>query len=177
MKKTLLALALVSVSASFSASAAYVCTDDPTYNPASCSETTSPYATAKEGDVITIQNGVPVPVTPKFKTVALFDIASTVQCESPNTVCDFTGVGISELYHEKDGKYTVTLENPIPGAKYMVKTPACASSTVTSVVVVRGKTETSFQMQGRISQFHSDRKIINYRLWNCGQGFEVISYK
>ncbi len=175
MKKTLLALALVSVSASFSASAAYVCTEDPNLYPESCVDVKS-NAEAQNGDVMTMQNGVQVPVTPKTEVVAMFELASPNNCDVAGDICQIKGFGVEPLHYEGNGNYTVNLSDPIQGAKYFVQAPSCSSTSIVGFASISEYNDDHFKMLWRYGHFKISRELKASNIWNCGQPFVIIKY-
>ncbi|HAG53282.1 MAG TPA: hypothetical protein DCL21_05805 [Alphaproteobacteria bacterium] len=172
MKKVLLATLLGL--GSFSANAAYVCTADPVNNPESCTETTSPYATAKDGDVITMQNGVSVPVTPKIKVVAAANI--TFDCSSSGDLCSFKGAGFDRIEKGDTGVYNFVFSEPLPDANYTVSDFSCPSKTVFIIPKYVNKTETGFTLISGLKQTHYFGDVIKDNDVYCSVSLTVTAF-
>lgn len=177
--KKLTILAML-VGTSFASSAAVLNCPDGAYDTSQCKEVESgyakAYAEAKEGDVITIKDGMPVPVTPESEVISMFDIVDFRNCDTVGDVCEVKGFGLKSLLYKGDGEYTVTLEDLVVGAKYFVEAPSCPSASVASFVFISEQKEQSFTMLGQVGAFTKHANLLGERLWSCGQPFVVTKY-
>tara|TARA_Y100001960_G_scaffold322248_1_gene398391 strand:- start:2385 stop:2942 length:558 start_codon:yes stop_codon:yes gene_type:complete len=159
MKKTMLALSVSLFSLSAYADVSLTCPGadsiDEVYDLAACTEVTSDYAKAyaqaKEGDVITIKNGMPVPVTPKTRVVAMLTSINFESC-AVGTNCEFEGFGFSSIHKNGKGSYSFNLESEIKGGQYHVSDMICNSTTGNVVSGSKAHTSTGFEILSRFTK-------------------------